>query len=126
MKGSVTDVHIWDRYSHPDTLQAWSLCTAGGGDQVDGGDGGGGNVFNWERGEVRSEHLEKVEVERGTVCRQEEPRYLAFRTKKNFQQSQHFCRTLSGGIAVATGPESVQKIQESLRGDTGADINFTI
>ena len=27
MKGSVTDVHIWDRYSHPHTLQAWSLCT---------------------------------------------------------------------------------------------------
>ena len=75
---------------------------------------------------MRSEHLEKVEVERGTVCRQEEPRYLAFRTKRNFQQSQHFCRTLSGGIAVATGPESVQKIQESLQIIGGTQVRISI
>ena len=132
MKGSVTDVQIWDRYSHQDTLQAWSLCVAdtggdGGGGGVGGGDGGvggggGGNVFNWETGEVRSEELEKVEVERRTVCRQEELKYLAFATKRNFLQSQQFCRTLSGAIAVAAGPESVRKIQQSLETIGGKQV----
>ena len=71
---------------------------------------------------MRSEQLEEVEVERRTVCRQEEPKYLAFGTKRNFLQSQYFCITLSGGIAVATGPESVQKIQESLQAIGGKQV----
>lgn len=66
--------------------------------------------------------MEEVEVERRTVCRQEELKYLAFATKRNFLQSQQFCRTLSGGIAVATGPESVQKIKESLQTIGGKQV----
>ena len=48
---------------------------------------------------------------RRTVCTQESPRYVAFRTKRNFLDSQHFCKTLSGDMAVATGPEAARNIK---------------
>ena len=58
--------------------------------------------------------MEELQLDRRVVCRQEKLRYLAFGTKRNFLDTQHFCRTLSGDIAVTTGRESVQDMQESL------------
>ena len=75
--------------------------------------------------------MEVIQLERSAVCRQEKLKYLAFETKRNFLETQQLCRTLSGDIAVTTGPESVQGIQESLDniGGTlvglGLDFTFT-
>ena len=86
-------------------LQAWSVCS---------GESMGGNVFSWESGQVRSQHMEEHQQERRTVCSQEKLTYLAFPTKRNFLETQSFCRTLTGDIAVTTGPESVNNIQKAL------------
>ena len=98
-------------------LKAWSQCSA---EEED-----GGNVFSWETGQVRSLHMEELQLERTVVCRQEQLRYLAFATKRNFLETQHFCRTLSGDIAVTTGTESVQSIQESLESIGGRQVRWS-
>ena len=96
-------------------VKAWTLCS---------GEISGGNVFSWETGEVRSQHMEVAQLERTAVCRQETLRYLAFGTKKNFLDTQTFCRTLTGDIAVATGPESVKSIQEALENIGGSLVGL--
>ena len=96
-------------------LEAWSLCS---------GEISQGNVFSWESGEVRSQHMEVIQLERSAVCRQEKLRYLAFETKRNFLETQQLCRTLSGDIAVTTGPESVQGIRESLENIGGTSVGL--
>ena len=58
--------------------------------------------------------MELTHLERTAVCSQEKLRYLAFGAKKNFLDTLHFCRTLTGDIAVTRGPESVKSIQEAL------------
>ena len=68
--------------------------------------------------------MEELQLERTVVCRQEQLRYLAFATKRNFLETQHLCRTLSGDIAVTTGPESVQGIQESLENIGGTLVGL--
>ena len=68
--------------------------------------------------------MEVGQLEREAVCRQEKLRYLAFATKRNFLETQHLCRTLSGDIAVTTGPESVQGIQESLEKIGGTSVGL--
>ena len=66
--------------------------------------------------------MEEQHLERTTVCRQEKLRYLAFGTRRNFLETQTFCRTLSGDIAVTTGPESVKNIQEALDNIGGSQV----
>ena len=83
-------------------------------------------MFSWETGQVRSQHMEEFQLERSVVCRQEKLRYLAFGTKRNFLETQHFCRTLSGDIAVTTGTESVQSIQESLENIGGTRVKVVV
>ena len=104
VQGSVTDVHIWDTYSDQATVLAWTDC-----EQEDGE--AGGNILNWDTADIRVERLREEEVTRRTVCTQESPRYVAFGTKRNFLDSQHFCKTLSGDMAVATGPEAARNIK---------------
>ena len=79
-------------------------------------------MFSWESGQLRSQHMEEFQLERRVVCRQEKLRYLAFGTKRNFLETQHFCRTLSGDIAVTTDTESVKDIQESLENIGGIQV----
>ena len=107
LQGSVTDVQIWDRFSDLTRLQAWADCSQE--------EGRAGNVLDWETAEIRVKDLVEEEVDRAAVCDQERPRYLAFGTKRNFLEAQHFCTTLSGDIAVAESPLSATRIKEALQ-----------
>ena len=107
LQGSVTDVQIWDRFSDLTRLQAWADCSQE--------EGRAGNVLDWETAEIRVKDLVEEEVDRAAVCDQERPRYMAFGTKRNFLEAQHFCTTLSGDIAVAESPLSATRIKRALQ-----------
>ena len=79
-----------------------------------------GNVLNWETADMRVVDMTEEDIDTMTVCSQEGPKYMAFRTKRNFLESQHLCRTLSGDIAVATGQQAADSIKLAL-----ADIEGT-
>ena len=115
MHGSMTDLQVWSRVLSRQEMVSWSFCNTSL----------TGDVLNWETVTLRTEKLEIVDMDKRSLCmREEDPVFKTFPTEMDFEESLHFCQTISGKLAVAENTKKYQAMNESFLETCSSSSDF--
>ena len=106
-RGSITDVHVWNRYLTKQEVDDWTHCK---GELT-------GNIVDWKNANLKLYgDIETEEVEKQDTCDFSlENKFVAFEQNLDFPSIVKFCENFEGEVAVAVDEETLIKMQDSLK-----------
>ena len=88
--GQLSDVNIWNRSFSDTEVSKWADCDIDMESE--------GNIVSWSKADVDSDGLETIMVDKNVMCKNQiTSYYVVSEKKKNFYDSQVFCKNILGG-----------------------------